>query len=127
MNILKKRVENTQKQTRQIAYLREITKLVAVVLLGGSLFFFSVMNATANNSKEFDFPNELSKENLASLQSGGRYQMQFQSLIDSGDVSYWYILVWDTNSGRSKMYYGSETLGKIVAAGSVYNLPSSPL
>ena len=44
-----------------------------------------------------------------------------------GDKMNWYVLVWDTENGRSKMYYGDKDMGKIVAAGSAFNLPSSPL
>lgn len=57
----------------------------------------------------------------------GKYMMDLVSTINSSGTHWWYILVWDTETGRSKMYYGSDQKGSIIAAGSSYNLPSSPL
>ncbi len=56
----------------------------------------------------------------------GKYQMQFQAVYGGGMTSY-YILAWDTDSGRSKMYTGSSQSGGIKAAPSSYAPPSSPL
>ena len=56
----------------------------------------------------------------------GRYQMALSAVLDKTDATYWYVLVWDTESGRSKFYYGSTKIG-IKAANSGYNLPSNPL
>ena len=58
--------------------------------------------------------------------STGKYGMQFQSFHD-GSATHWYVLAWDTELGRSKMYYGTSKMGKIISAGNEYNLPSSPL
>jgi len=108
---------------------------VGVVILGITLFMNTVGSATASTPKQskFDFPDELSQSELSTLStsSGGRYEMQFQALRNEdgagkGYVSF-YVLVWDNDSGRSKMYYGSTTKGSIVAAGDSFNLPSSPL
>lgn len=58
----------------------------------------------------------------------GKYQMQFQAEMDErNDEMNFYILVWDTSTGRSKLYYGSVGAGRITAATSPFNLPSSPL
>lgn len=84
--------------------------------------------AAANDVSDFNFEDEVSFEKISALPqaSGGRYMMQFQSVYDDDAVN-WYILVWDTHTGRSKMYAGSSGTGKISAASSPYNLPSSPL
>jgi len=57
--------------------------------------------------------------------SGGKYMMSLQAVMD-GERMNWYILVWDTETGRSKLYYGNQKQG-MDAANSQYNLPSSPL
>lgn len=56
----------------------------------------------------------------------GKYMMNFTSTWD-GERLQWNVLVWDTETGRSKFYYGNGKLGRIEAALSAYNLPSSPL
>ena len=56
----------------------------------------------------------------------GKYMMSFTSNMN-GDLQSWYIIVWNTETGQSKMYYGTDKMGKITAAGSAFNLPSSPL
>lgn len=57
----------------------------------------------------------------------GKYQMQMNAVLNDASTMYFYVLVWDTETGYSKMYYGSDKLGKITTAGSAFNLPSSPL
>ncbi|BDS13993.1 hypothetical protein [Aureispira anguillae] len=56
----------------------------------------------------------------------GKYQMQFQVELEGDDDLVYYMLVWDTETGRSKMYYGSPGAGTNEAA-SKFQLPSSPL
>jgi hypothetical protein len=56
----------------------------------------------------------------------GKYQMSLSSLVSSKGTTYWYVLVWDTETGRSRMYYGNQNAG-MKAAGGQFNLPSSPL
>jgi hypothetical protein len=57
--------------------------------------------------------------------STGKYMMSLQATMGPSDMN-WYVLVWDTESGRSKMYYGNTDAG-MGPANSQYNLPSSPL
>jgi hypothetical protein len=59
--------------------------------------------------------------------AAGRYQMNLNSVDTQGSGTYFYILVWDTETGRSKMYYGSTNSKKIGPAYQTYQLPSSPL
>lgn len=56
----------------------------------------------------------------------GKYQMQFQAQNDT-DAMHWYILVYNTETGYSKFYYGDSNMGKIIPAAYAFNLPSSPL
>jgi hypothetical protein len=57
--------------------------------------------------------------------STGKYMMTLQAVYGQGSMQ-WYVLVWDTETGRSKFYYGTPDEG-MSAANSQYNLPSSPL
>lgn len=56
----------------------------------------------------------------------GKYMMEMTSIINSNDLVTWYILVWNTESGNSKLYYGTVATGNQSANGE-YQLPSSPL
>lgn len=86
--------------------------LLGVLLFGSAALIYSASPATAAG------PN--------TGYGSGKYQMQMNSVWDDGKMN-WYILVWDTETGQSKMYYGSDKIGKIGGAGSAFNLPSSPL
>jgi hypothetical protein len=56
-----------------------------------------------------------------------KYGITMTSVVDGhSDNTYWYIVAWDTEIGRSKMYYGSVKEGT-KAAHSRFQLPSSPL
>ncbi|WMX14624.1 hypothetical protein [Aureispira sp. CCB-E] len=55
----------------------------------------------------------------------GKYMMQMEAVMGDG-VMNWYYVVWDTETGRSKFYYGNKGEG-ILLASSHYTLPSSPL
>ena len=57
--------------------------------------------------------------------STGKYMMQMEAVWGDSQVT-WYTLVWDTESGRSKIYYGDRET-RMQAASSHYQLPSSPL
>lgn len=59
-------------------------------------------------------------------QSTGSYQMDANVLNMNGDAHYWYVLVWNTETGRSRFYYGSPQIGTKAANGA-FNLPSNPL
>jgi hypothetical protein len=57
--------------------------------------------------------------------STGKYMMSLQAIYAQDQMN-WYTLVWDTESGRSKIYYGNKDVS-MQAASSHYQLPSSPL
>lgn len=56
----------------------------------------------------------------------GKYQMELTSVMGSDDRPTVYIMVWDTETGRSKMYYAQVSNGTN-SADSRFQLPSSPL
>ena len=58
--------------------------------------------------------------------SNGRYMMSMQAVPGQEHKMNWYVLAWDTDTGRSKFYYGNAKEG-MVAAASRFNLPSNPL
>jgi len=58
--------------------------------------------------------------------STGKYMMSFNTVVMGASSMSFYVLVWDTETGRSKLYYGNQK-GGLGPAGSAYQLPSSPL
>lgn len=56
----------------------------------------------------------------------GKYMMQYQAVYGNGRTSY-YILVWDTSTGRSKVYSGNSQSNGLTAGPASYSPPSSPL
>lgn len=55
----------------------------------------------------------------------GKYMIDFQAISADQTMNY-YILVWNTETGYSKLYYGSDDV-KLGVANTSYQLPSSPL
>lgn len=96
----------------------------SMVLLAAALLF-----QTAPFAKAETFPNSLNASTIdgfhaEGIQSIGKYQMDYQLIFDPDDRDYaHFVLVYDTETGNSKMYYrkGSEYL----ASGG--QLPSNPL
>lgn len=86
--------------------------LLGVLLFGSAALIYSASPATAAG------PN--------TGYGSGKYQMSMQAAMDDKNMN-WYILVWDTETGQSKLYYGTSEIKKITAASSSYQLPSSPL
>lgn len=118
-----------KKENSKVAQIIKSTGIaIGAILIGLALVMHASAPAVANNASDFNFEDEVSFEKLNALPqtSSGRYMMQFQAEYNDEEMS-WYILVWDTNTGRSKMYYGSNSMGKITTAASSFNLPSSPL
>lgn len=59
-------------------------------------------------------------------QGAGTYQMDLSTIIDNAGKTHWYALVWNTETGQSKFYYGNGAKGT-VAAGAGYQFPTRPL
>jgi len=115
--------------TKKNSTIKTITKLFATLLFGGALFIFSISTLNAKSSnKTFNFPETLSDTDTALIQSSnGRYQMNLQIIEDSEDKKvYWMVLVWDTQTGKSKLYSKDQNKGTIPAH-SGWQLPENPL
>ncbi|BDS13994.1 hypothetical protein [Aureispira anguillae] len=83
------------------------------MLFGAAALVFSISPAQATNTPQ-------------TVYGAGKYQMELSTVMGSDDRSSWFILVWDTETGRSKMYYGNVSDGTNSAANK-FDLPSSPL
>lgn len=98
----------------------KITQRICAVLFGSAAIIFalafliqSTSPAQANNAPQTTYGT-------------GKYQMELTSVMGSDDRSSWFILIWDTETGRSKFYYGNLSNG-INVADNKFQLPSSPL
>ena len=92
-----------------------LTALLGVLLFGSAALIASTSPALADKGPTMTTET-------------GKYTAHFQAQYNPSDSdTYFYILIMDSSSGRSKMYYGSVKKGSIKAAGSSFNLPSSPL
>jgi hypothetical protein len=87
-----------------------VTAFLAVVLFGGGFFMSTINPAKADNP---------TTEN-----SSGKIMMHQESSQKDGK-SYYNILVWDTETGKSKMYYLNHSEGAYKTSGA--QLPSSPV
>lgn len=58
--------------------------------------------------------------------ANGKYQMSLQVYAGSNGKPLYYILVWDTETGKSKYYAGNLDNG-LFPATSKFQLPSNPL
>lgn len=106
--------DNLMKKCKAIALVMGVAFFgIAAMLFGAAAVIYSASPAQADPAPQ-------------TIQTAGKYQMQLSTVLTSTDKSYWYVLVWDTETGRSKMYYGNISDG-IKLAHSMYNLPSSPL
>ena len=57
----------------------------------------------------------------------GRYQMMMTSVMSDNNKSTVYLVVWDSSTGRSRLYTARPGREGMTAANSSYQLPSSPL
>ena len=84
----------------------------SLMLFGAAALIHSASPAQANEGPQM-------------TNATGKYQMSFTSVYN-GDRTFWYILALDTETGRSKLYYGNSDMG-MQAAHSRFQLPSNPL
>lgn len=87
-------------------------KGIALVVFSFAALFYSLRPVKASEGPQI-------------VHSAGKYQMDMSPVVVNGKV-YWYTLVWDTETGRSKLYYGDVDKG-LKTGHSAYNLPASPL
>lgn len=89
-----------------------------IALVTGTLLFGSAALIYSSSPAKAVLPNN--------TYATGKYQMQYEAVMDEQNMN-WYVLVWDTETGNSKTYYGTSKTGRMAVAGSSFQLPSSPL
>jgi hypothetical protein len=87
-----------------------ITAFLAVVLFGGGFFMSAINPAKADNP--------------TTVNNTGKIMMD-QINVQRDGKSFYLILVWDTENGKSKMYYQNTSDGSYKTSSN--QLPSSPL
>ena len=93
-----------------------LQKCIGIALVSGTILFGSAaLIATINPAKA---------DNPSTINSTGKYMMHQESSEKDGK-SYYNILVWDTETGKSKMYYLNHSEGAYKTSGG--QLPSSPV
>ncbi|HTL82948.1 MAG TPA: hypothetical protein VL651_14640 [Bacteroidia bacterium] len=96
--------------------------MIAGVLLFGSAFLASAVNKANATPK----PDQIIDDGSGN----GRYQMNYTTTVSPATEShgvkiYYEVLVWDTQTGRSKLYYYDYDIDNWKAYG--YQLPARPL
>lgn len=96
---------------------------ISMVLLSASAFFFSIKSSFAGN----EIKPEFTKSSV--FQTGGangKYMMNYQVFKYQDGGEGYNVLVWDTQTGKAKIYYydTSEKKMKVWVQGAI---PSSPL
>jgi len=93
-----------------------LQKCIGIALVSGTILFGSAALIGTINPTKADNPGTINET--------GKIMMHQESSQKDGKY-YYNILVWDTETGKSKMYYLSQSEGAYKISGS--QLPSSPL
>lgn len=89
---------------------QKIGLTIAAIILSCAALFYAI--------------NPLKADNPTTVNNSGKYQMSSVGFVINGKIAY-QVLVWDSESGKSKIYGFNSTTGKMVPES--FNLPSSPL
>ena len=92
-----------------------IAQRILASFIGLSLFTFAIGTVT-NNSAKADSPN--------TVNNSGKIMMSESGFLLNGFPMY-HVLVWDTETGKSKLYNYNRNTSKLTS--SDYQLPTSPL
>ncbi len=92
-----------------------IAQRIFASFLGLALFTFAI-GTVMNNSAKADNPT--------TVNNSGKYQISTAGFELNGNPVY-NVLVWDTETGKSKLYNFDRGTNKMVAPS--YQLPSSPM
>jgi hypothetical protein len=93
----------------------DLCKGIMFLLIGIGIASFGIASIS-NNSAKADSPN--------TVNSTGKIMMSESGFLLNGKAMY-HILVWDTETGKSKLYYLGTATGKFHSAD--YQLPASPI
>lgn len=92
------------------------------IILCATLFVATISPANANSSSNLPLPA------LPSGSGSGGIMMDYTSVhVPSQDKTYYEILVWDSNTGKSKLYYYSYADKAFKSYESNVQLPADPL
>jgi len=94
--------------------LLETSKAIMFLLIGAGIFLFGAASF---------FNNPVKADHVAQTNGMGKIMMSESGFLMNGKPVY-HVLVWDSETGKSKIY-GFNGINKMVAAD--YQLPSSPL
>lgn len=91
------------------------------LILCSTLFVATISPATAS-----DTPSSLSSSGDG--EGGGKYMMDYTSVhVPSQDKTYYEVLVWNTETGKSRLYYYSYSDKAFKAYEDNVQIPSNPL
>ena len=101
---------------------------VSLSLMGltlcATLFMATVGNANASNASNSNFTNSLAN----GAGTGGTIMMDYTSVhVPAQDKTYYEVLVWDTTTGASKLYFYSYDSKRFKAYEDNVQLPRYPL
>lgn len=116
-------MKNNNRTSNITQVISKLTLSVAALMFSLAAFIYSTSAVNAKESK-IVFPNKPVNGTYAA----GKYMMDMVMTKVPGKNPYYQILVWDTETGRSKLYYGNAKKGGSTKnAYHTFNLPSSPL
>jgi hypothetical protein len=93
-----------------------LQKCIGLALVSGTILFGSAALISTINPAKADNPT--------TVNNSGKYQMSTVGFMFNSKPVY-NVLVWDTETGKSKIYGFNSTTFKMVQEG--YQLPASPL
>ncbi|WP_052593647.1 hypothetical protein [Aureispira sp. CCB-QB1] len=99
----------------------KITQRICASLFGTAAIIFAFAFLIRSAS-----PAQANYEPKTTYGSTGKYMMQLSTTVEQNNEIFWHILAWDTETGRSKFYFGTAEDGTAAAA-AAYNLPTNPL
>jgi len=93
----------------------QLSKSIMFILLGISALIFA-LGSIIHNPLKADMPNQTS--------STGKIMMDQNSFVHNGNY-FFHVLVWDTETGKSKQYVFNKETSKYMSTS--YQLPVTPL
>jgi hypothetical protein len=93
----------------------DFCKGIMFLLIGIGIASFGIASI-CNNSAKADSPN--------TVNNSGKYMMSESGFLLNGKAMY-HILVWDIETGKSKLYNFATATGKLTPTD--YQLPASPI
>jgi hypothetical protein len=107
--------------------LQGVTKLLAVALFGTATLFYSIKSASATT--ETNMVESVKSSITAPPTTGviGKYQMALNTTVDKDGAMWYNVLAWDTETGKSKLYYSKSGSFKMNVAYEGYQLPANPV